>query len=88
MLKEISVGAVEPARLWVGNKSAISTLQDEGCSYKSKHIDLKYKLMKMDVKEGSIDVTHTGTSTMHADIFTKTLPAETIKTLRTYLSIY
>ena len=63
-----------PLRLYCDNKSAVMYSNNNRSSTKSKHIDIKFLVVKERVQSGQISIEHSGTNSMIADPLTKGLP--------------
>ena len=61
-------------KIFYDNKSAVLYSNNNRSSPKSKHIYIKFLLMKERVQSGQISIEHIGTNSMIADLFTKGLP--------------
>ncbi|KAG8492793.1 hypothetical protein CXB51_010223 [Gossypium anomalum] len=62
-----------PLKLFCDNKSAVLYSNNNRNSSKSKHIDIKFLVVKERVQNGQISIEHTGTNSMIADPLTKGL---------------
>ena len=67
-------GIERPLKLYCDNKSAILYSNNNRSSTKSKHIDIKFLVVKERVQSGQISIEHLGTNSMIADPSTKGLP--------------
>ena len=67
-------GIERPLKLYCDNKSAIMYSNNNRSSTKSKHIDIKFLVVKEIVQSGKIYIEHLGTNSMIADPLTKGLP--------------
>ena len=67
-------GIERPLRLYCDNKSAVLYSNNNRSSSKSKHIDIKFLVVKERVQSGQIYIKHIGTNSMIADPLTKGLP--------------
>jgi len=63
-----------PLKLYCDNKSAVLYSNNNRSSTKSKHIDIKFLVVKERVQSGQISIEHLGTNSMIADPLTKGLP--------------
>ena len=63
-----------PLKLYCDNKSTILYSNNNRSSTKSKHIDIKFLVVKERVQSGQISIEHLGTNSMIADPLTKGLP--------------
>ena len=69
------------------NQAAISQVESEASSYKSKHVDIKYKFIKDYYRKGSIKTSYLPTQEMRADLLTKSLASPTFRRLRTLIGL-
>ncbi|KAL5856864.1 hypothetical protein ACOSQ3_004322 [Xanthoceras sorbifolium] len=67
-------GIERPLKFFCDNKSAILYSNNIRSSSKSKHIDIKFLVMKERVQSGQISIEYIGTNSMIANPFTKGLP--------------
>ena len=63
-----------PLKISYDNKSAVLYSNNNRSSTKSKHIDIKFLVVKERVQSGQISIEHIGTNSMIADPLTKRLP--------------
>ena len=67
-------GIERPLKLFCDNKSAVMYSNNNRSSSKSKHIDIKFLVVKERVQSGQMSLEHIGTNSMIADPLTKGLP--------------
>ncbi|KAM6575732.1 hypothetical protein CsatA_024059 [Cannabis sativa] len=67
-------GIERPLKLYCDNKSVVLYSNNNRSSTKSKHIDIKFLVVKERVQSGQICIEHLGTNSMIADPLTKGLP--------------
>ncbi|XP_073017971.1 secreted RxLR effector protein 161-like [Primulina eburnea] len=67
-------GIEKPLRLHCDNKSAVMYSNNNRSSTKSKHIDIKFLVVKERIQSGKLSIEHIGTNSMVADPLTKGLP--------------
>ena len=67
-------GVERPLKLFCDNKSAVLYSNNNRSSSKSKHIDIKFLVVKERVQSGQVSIEHIGTNSMIADPLTKGLP--------------
>ena len=60
-----------PLKLFCDNNSAVLYLNNNRSSIKSKHVDIKFLVLKERVQSGQISIEHIGTNSMIADPLTK-----------------
>ena len=66
-------GIERPPKIFCDNKSAVMYSNNNRSSVKSKHIDIKFLVVKERVQSGQISIEHIGTNSMLADPLTKGL---------------
>ena len=62
-----------PLKLFYDNKSAVLYSNNNRSSSKSKHIDIKFLVVKERVQSGQLSIEHIGTNSMVADPLIKGL---------------
>ena len=67
-------GIERPLKLYCDNNSAVLYSNNNRSSSKSKHIDIKFLVVKERVQNGQLSIEHIGTNSMIADSLTKGLP--------------
>ena len=67
-------GIERPLKLYYDNKSVIMYSNNDRSSTKSKHIDIKFLVVKERVQSGQVSIEHIGTNSMVTDPLTKGLP--------------
>lgn len=67
-------GIERPLKLFCDNKSAVMYSNNNRSSSESKHIDIKFLVVKERVQSGQMSLEHIGTNSMIADPLTKGLP--------------
>jgi len=71
---QIVEGIERPLKLYCDNKSIVLYSNNNRSLTKSKHIDIKFLVVKERVHSGQIFIEHLGTNSMIADSLTKGLP--------------
>ena len=71
---QIVAGVERPLKLFCDNKSAVMYSNNNRSNTKSKHVDIKFLVVKERVQNGQISIEHIGTDSMVADPLTKGLP--------------
>jgi len=71
---KIVEGIERPLKLYCNNKSVVLYSNNNRSSTKSKHIDIKFLVVKERVQSEQISIEHLGTNSMIADPLTKGLP--------------
>ena len=62
-----------PLKIFCDNQSAVSYSNNNRSSSKSKHIEIKFLVVKERVQSGKVSIEHIGTNSMVADPLTKGL---------------
>jgi hypothetical protein len=73
MLTELGYPQNHPTVMYEDNKSTIHMLHNDSHTAKTKHIDIRYNLIREQVRNGEINPVHCPTESMTADILTKAL---------------
>ncbi|XP_038970582.1 secreted RxLR effector protein 161-like [Phoenix dactylifera] len=71
---------LRPITIYCDNSVAVSFLKNNKCSGSSKHIDIKYLVVRDKVKEGQTKIEHINTKAMIANPLTKRLATKVFKT--------
>ena len=87
MLKDIRIGISEPVVIHCDNTSIVNISKNQVVHSKTKHISIKYHMLKEKVVEKEIRLEYICTKEHIVDIFTKPLPKETFEYLRGMLGI-
>jgi len=74
LLKENGCPLALPMTINMDNQAAIAQIASEASSQRSKHIDIKYKVLKDLYLNQVINPEHVPTKSMLADMMTKALP--------------
>lgn len=85
ILKDLGFEQAEPTILFQDNKSTITMSNNGSGGKNSKHIDIRYFLIKEKIDEKSIELRYLETSNMLADILTKALNGSLFSKLRSRL---
>ncbi|XXG39556.1 hypothetical protein AAC387_Pa01g0491 [Persea americana] len=67
-------GIERPLKLYCDNKSAVLYSNNNRSLIRSKHIAIKFLVVKERIQDGQISIKHIGTNSMIADPLTKGLP--------------
>ena len=73
LLQELKIEIKLPATLYMDNMAAISQIESEASSSKSKHVDIKHKFIKDLFKKGTLKPVHMEKTKMIADLLTRNL---------------
>ena len=87
MLKNIRIEINEPIVIYCDNTSTINISKNLVLYSKTKHISIKYHMLREKVVEKEIRLEYVRKKEKIADIFTKPLPKETFKYLRNMLGV-
>ena len=74
MSLKVVQGIERPLMLYCDNQSAVMFANNNQSLIKSKHIDIKYLVVKERVQNGQLSIEHIGTNSMVADPLTKGVP--------------
>ena len=81
------IGIERPLKLYCDNKSAVLYSNNNRSSTKSRHIDIKFLIVKERVQNGKIAIEHIGTNSMIADPLTKGLPPKVFHEHTTHMGV-
>lgn len=74
--------------LYIDNQAAISQVESEASSSKSKHVHIKHKFLKKEYyRKGAIKPVNVPTADMKADILTKATSTPTFRLLREMIGL-
>eukprot|EP00121_Abeoforma_whisleri_P005056 Awhi_evm1s4572 len=79
ILTELKMNLELPLEIYSDNQAAIAIATDYSCSRKAKHIDIRYHFIKEMIEDEKIKVTYCPSNLNIADIFTKPLKGELLK---------
>ena len=85
--QDLQVQFNEPIPIFCDNTSAISISKNPIMHSKTKHIPIKYHVVREKVAEKNIKIDYVCTKEQISDIFTKPLPHEAFEYLRQKLGI-
>ena len=74
MLDDLGFKQEGPTKLFCDNKSAIAIASNPVQHGRTKHIKVKFHLLRAVEKDGEIKLTHCSSESQLADILTKALP--------------
>ena len=72
----------KPVTIRCDNQAAIKMIQNEQISQRTKHIDLKYQLVRDEIKKNNFKVEYVESERNLAHIFTKVLRTKAFRNLR------
>ena len=87
MMKDIEITFKEPIIINCDNTSTISMFKNHVLHSKTKHIAIKYHVLREKVAEKEIKLEYINTKEQSADIFTKALSKDTFEYLRGMLGV-
>ena len=87
MLKDIGIGFTEPVIIYYDSTSTLSMSKNPVFHSKTKHISIKYHVLREKVAKKEIRLEYVSTKDQIADIFTKPLPKDTFEYLRGMLGV-
>ena len=67
-------GVERPLKMFCDNRSAVLYSNNNRSTVKSKHIDIKFLVVKERIQSGQLSIEHIGTNSMIADPLTKGVP--------------
>lgn len=80
LLSDMGLPMTSATTLFEDNQGCIGMIQSERSSSRTKHIDVKYHLLRDLREQGIINVKYCPTDKMTADMMTKPLPRDTLRT--------
>ena len=87
MLKDIGIKFDETIVIHCDNTSTVSMSKNHFLHSKTKHIEIKYHVVREKVAEKEVRLEYISTKEQIADIFTKPLPKDTFVYLRGMLGV-
>ena len=81
LLKDFLVESSNPVSLFCDNQGAIALAKNPVQHQRSKHIDIRYHFIRHEIKKGLINVMYVTSNDNVADMFTKALSGQRLKTL-------
>eukprot|EP00253_Pinus_taeda_P014000 PITA_14000 len=87
ILEDLQVKQVQSTPLMIGNTSAINLAKNPKFHDRTKHINIKYHLIRHNVEAKTINLRHCSTNEQIADIFTKALGREKLERFRMMLGL-
>ena len=80
-------GIERPLKLYCDNKSTVMNSNNSRSSTKSKHIGIKFLVVKERVQSGQVSIEHIGTSFMVADPLAKGMPSNVFHEHTTHMGV-
>jgi hypothetical protein len=87
MLKDFGITFEEPVVIHYDNTSTINMSKNPIMHSKTKHISIKYHMIREKVAEKEVKLEYISTKEQIVDIFTKPLPKETFEYLKDFLGV-
>lgn len=84
---EFGVKGNEPMILYLDHQAALKQLGGDGPTAKSKHVDVRIKIVSSHAKNGLLMPTYLESCRMPADLMTKTVPAPRLEELRVLVGL-
>ena len=76
-----------PLKIYCDNQSAVMVANNNQSLTKSKHIDIKYLVVKKRVQNGQLSIEHISSNSMLADPLTKGVPDSVFREHITYMGL-
>jgi Reverse transcriptase (RNA-dependent DNA polymerase) len=76
LMKDLGYNSASPTKLWCDNQGAIRLAKNPEHHERTKHIDIRYHLIRLHLEEGVVDLQHVSTLQQAADCLTKGLERE------------
>ena len=80
-------GIERPLKIYCDNKSVVMRSNNNRSSSKSKHIDIKFLVVKEKVQSGQVFIEHIGTNSMIPDLLTKGLTPKVFNDHTTHMGV-
>lgn len=87
LLEDCGIEVIKPVLVYEDNQSCIKLISNDKYSARTKHIDVKYNIIKDLKSKGVCEIVYCKTEEMAADIFTKPLAKPRFEFLKTFLNI-
>ncbi|UYV64540.1 hypothetical protein LAZ67_3001142 [Cordylochernes scorpioides] len=88
LLRELHQEQVKPTTIFCDNQSCIRLVHNPEYHKRTKHIDISYHFIRDHFQNHAIDLLYVCSNDQAADIFTKALPPERYKRLRSQLGLF
>lgn len=87
IMKDIGITFKEPVIIYCDHTSTVKMSKNIFLHSKTKHISIKYHVLREEVSEKEIKLEYTSTKEHITNIFTKALPKDTFESLRGVLGV-
>ncbi|UYV62645.1 hypothetical protein LAZ67_2001397 [Cordylochernes scorpioides] len=88
LLRELHQEQVKPTTIFCDNQSCIRLVHNPEYHKRTKHIDISYHFIRDHFQNHAIDLLYVCSNDQAADIFTKALPPERYRRLRSQLGLF
>ncbi|UYV74011.1 hypothetical protein LAZ67_11001823 [Cordylochernes scorpioides] len=88
LLRELHQEQVKPTTIFCDNQSCIRLVHNPEYHKRTKHIDISYHFIRDQFQKHAIDLLYVCSNDQAADIFTKALPPERYRRLRSQLGLF
>jgi hypothetical protein len=88
LLEQLGYKQDEPTKLFEDNQGAIALARNPVNQGRARHIDVKWNFLRDCVRNKTIELHYVSTSDQIADMFTKGLPAESLRTFTRMIGLY
>ncbi|UYV78824.1 hypothetical protein LAZ67_16002904 [Cordylochernes scorpioides] len=88
LLREFHQEQVKPTTIFCDNQSCIRLVHNPEYRKRTKHIDISYHFIRDQFQKHAIDLLYVCSNDQAADIFTKALPPERYRRLRSQLGLF
>ncbi|UYV62737.1 hypothetical protein LAZ67_2001760 [Cordylochernes scorpioides] len=88
LLRELHQEQVKPTTIFCDNQSCIRLVHNPEYHKRTKHIDISYQFIRDQFQKHAIDLLYVCSNDQAADIFTKALPPERYRRLRSQLGLF
>jgi hypothetical protein len=87
LLSDLDYAQMQPTALWSDNQAAIRLVRNPEFHRRTKHIDVKYHIIREAHISGQININYVSTNDQVVDLFTKPLPCDRFERFRGLLGM-